>query len=51
MKKSVRYSTEVRERAIGMVLGNQGEHWSLWAALGSIASKIGCTLETLSTAS
>ena len=30
-----------------MVLEHQGEHGSQWAAIGSIASKIGCTAETL----
>ena len=47
MKKSVRYAPEVRERAVRMVLEHQGEHESQWAAIGSIASKIGCTPETL----
>ena len=47
MKKSVRYAPEVRERAVRMVLEYQGEHESQWAAISSIASKIGCTPETL----
>ena len=47
MSKSTRYSPEVRERAVRLVFEHQGEHASQWAALTSIASKIGCTPETL----
>ena len=47
MNKSTRYSPEVRERAVRLVFEHQGEHASQWAAIASIASKIGCTPETL----
>ena len=47
MNKSTRFSPEVRERAVRMVFEHQGEHDSQWAAIGSIAAKIGCTAETL----
>ena len=47
MNKSTRYSPEVRDRAVRLVFEHQGEHASQWAALISIASKIGCTPETL----
>ncbi|HCN5894677.1 TPA: IS3 family transposase, partial [Escherichia coli] len=42
-----RFSPEVRQRAIRMVLESQGEYDSQWAAICSIAPKIGCTPETL----
>ncbi len=44
---SARYSPEVRARAVRMVLDHQSDYPSQWAAIGSIASKIGCTGETL----
>jgi|SRR5450631_607695 transposase len=47
MNKATRYAPEVRERAVRLVFEQQGEHDSQWAAIGSIASKIGCTAETL----
>ena len=42
-----KYSPEVRERAVRMVNEHRGEHPSQWAAIESIAAKIGCTAETL----
>src|SRR5678815_720112 len=47
MSTSKRYSPEIRERAVRLVFEHQGEYESQWAAIGSIASKIGCTGETL----
>ena len=47
METSKNYSPEVRERAVRMVREHQGEHASQWAAIASIAAKIGCTAETL----
>jgi transposase-like protein len=44
-----RFSPEVRQRAVRMVLDHGGDHASQWAAIGSIAAKIGCTAETLRT--
>jgi transposase len=44
---SPKYGPEVRERAVRMVFEHEGAHASQWAAIGSIAAKIGCTAETL----
>lgn len=47
MEKGKRYSPEVRERAVRMVLDHEGEYPSKWSAIRSIAEKIGCSAETL----
>ena len=47
MKKSNKFSPEVRERAVRMVQDHRGEYPSLWAAIESIAPKIGCVPQTL----
>ena len=47
MSKSNRYSPEVRTRAVRMVFEHEHDHPSQWAAIKSIAEKIGCTAETL----
>jgi len=47
MRKSTKFSPEVRERAVRMVQEHRGEYPSLWAAIESIAPKIGCVPQTL----
>jgi len=47
MARPSRYAPEVRERAVRMVREHGAEHPSQWAAIASIASKLGCTSETL----
>ncbi|SRR5260221_8338380 len=47
MGRQGRYPAEVRERAVRLVFEQQGAHASQWAAITSIAGKMGCTPETL----
>ena len=47
MTRSSGFSPEVRERAVRMVVEHAAAHDSQWAAITSIAEKIGCTAETL----
>jgi transposase-like protein len=47
MNKSKKFSPEMRERAVRMVQEQRGEYPSLWAAIESIAPKVGCVPQTL----
>ena len=47
MRRSSRFSPEVRDRAVRMVIDHASEHESEWSAIESIAKKIGCSAETL----
>ena len=47
MTKANKFSPEVRERAVRMVQEHRGQYPSLWAAIESIAPKIGCVPQTL----
>lgn len=46
-KTTNKFSPEVRERAVRLVLDNEAQHPSRWQAVMSIAAKIGCTPQTL----
>ena len=47
MERRGKYPAEVRERGVRLVFEQQGSHGSQWAAITSVASKLGCTAETL----
>ena len=49
MARPSKYSVEVRERAVRLVFESLGDHPSEWAAISSVAAKIGCKAETLRT--
>ncbi len=49
MSTAKRYSPEVRERAVRMVLEHQGDYSSQWQAICSVAGKIGCSPDSLKT--
>jgi len=48
-RSTKRFSPEVRERSVRLVQEQEGQHESQWAAIKSVAAKIGCTAETLRT--
>lgn len=47
MSRAKRYSPEVRERAVRMVLESEADYPSQWQAIQSVASKIGCSPDSL----
>ncbi len=46
-KTTIKYSPEVRERAVRMVSNNEGQHECRWSSILSISAKIGCAPRTL----
>ena len=47
MSRQSKFSPEMQERAVRMIEESRGEHESQWAAIRSVAAKLGCTTETL----
>lgn len=47
MSTAKKYTPEVRERAVRLVLEQERDHGSQWGAIRSISEKVGCTAETL----